>query len=1471
MFKSFLDDILLFNAGRTAESLFIKERENREKKQGSIRSSEIPDEYDNKDYIEDIKTLEQAFRDYDKLNSKDGKNVWTCFSVYLIILKTFKKFYGIYSLLFFINLIISYFVKVQAKEFFNFFVSENSSKPILANLLPGLFLIILQIFSIVFTTHCEYYNSWVHFKVQSAISGSSLLRFLECKRLKNKQGLCILDNNSSTEILSLYQNIILVDSDFTEFAISNSINIILYPLHIFTSALVAHSVFGGTPLILCLLSLFTCFLISAVTQVLSAMYKKPFLKAREERVEETSRLLEQSKYLSVTQQLFSSIHLLISRNRNIELHYNSLRKYICMITEVFDNWITLSCTLVIGSYIFYNKIPVSQASIMIIQSAWLIPTFYHPLNDILFFVYFIIEGTISIERIAQFLFFTQNDPSQDIGLEEPSLSNSNISGIVLNNVSFFRGKNVAPSVINVNLNISPGVPCFVLGKFSSGKSALLEGIAGLLFSSSTCQNGQISGFGAGGSISFKLENGQLENISDISSRALVGYVPQLLWVPTGLPLSDLILCGSAYNQKLWQEVIYQCDLEMDFLNWGIRSFEETQKMVVTDKQFSTGQKVRLSLARAIYSTLSNNENKPRIFLIDCVLNSLDPFVCKIIIERLFSKNGLLSDSMSVIVIEPPILEFIKQASNNNGFSYKIVNMSDKMITSTEEVTVNCVRNSSGALVSPGFIAEKKPNVTKCDLQENPQDLKIVCNEGIENTSEIDIQKNKYSHYYPTSYFYMFVTGSKKIVKNLHSFHSDFKGSSFESFMMIFMLVLPQIMVKLGESLFLIILEENSITNLNWNSIEFFESDKLTGFKTLLFKIPSLLGYNVLSFWSLFYNTALVISMISTCIALLLEIRIGFRAARYFHNSVLLGYLGATSNSILRWLPMSFILNRLSNDQLQIDYCITRRIRFVIIILNSIFISAIPLIFGSVNSFLTLTSIGLVAISIYHFFIRYFTNGCRTLRSCYISEYSPLVDTIQTIGKGKKCINSYQVKEFFFETTINRINSVLKPRFAQICLDSWFKMRIKILLTIPVTFINIILPYVSNNQGSSTRSVIALAIATATGLAPLLSILVGYWSKLETELVSVERSRLYLAASREAGSDYLEHEKEKHHSEQEKGKVEIELKNVEAEHSRLDSKGNSNFDNSHLIGTKIIHIKNIRGITANFKAGEVIGIIGRTGSGKTTLLDVLSNLLPCKSGKMTVLGLENSSEKMFDKLESLKFPFKDFDPMILKSIIMSQKNLSHIAFLPLEVYFHKNGIIWDIVDPLKEYDLDNIKAALSICGFESYLERNESSNSELESIDCDQESALLSENNAVLKFLETKLDEIKFGILQMRMLLFVNFFLKKDKLRIILVDEPPVVLRNQMENSIVSNGKMNKDKLNEKIGCNNSECILSSVINKYFKHCITFIASHDIRSLQYASRVLVLSSGKIIKDTQLDRNSFSNSELFSFMRTDLIEK
>ncbi len=48
---------------------------------------------------------------------------------------------------------------------------------------------------------------------------------------------------------------------------------------------------------------------------------------------------------------------------------------------------------------------------------------------------------------------------------------------------------------------------------------------------------------------------------------------------------------------------------------------------------------------------------------------------------------------------------------------------------------------------------------------------------------------------------------------------------------------------------------------------------------------------------------------------------------------------------------------------------------------------------------------------------------------------------------------------------------------------------------------------------------------------------------------------------------------------------------------------------------------LRGITAEFRAGELLAVVGRNGAGKTTLLRAIMGLLPVSSGSVSMEGTE----------------------------------------------------------------------------------------------------------------------------------------------------------------------------------------------------------------------------------------------------------
>ncbi|KAG9314746.1 P-loop containing nucleoside triphosphate hydrolase protein [Chiua virens] len=104
----------------------------------------------------------------------------------------------------------------------------------------------------------------------------------------------------------------------------------------------------------------------------------------------------------------------------------------------------------------------------------------------------------------------------------------------------------------------------------------------------------------------------------------VAYVPQESWI-LNQTIRDNILFGSDFDQRRYTEVLFQCALETDvaLLEHGDRT--EVGERGVT---LSGGQKARITLARAIYSSA-------QVLLLDDVFAALDVQTSQWIVEHCF--------------------------------------------------------------------------------------------------------------------------------------------------------------------------------------------------------------------------------------------------------------------------------------------------------------------------------------------------------------------------------------------------------------------------------------------------------------------------------------------------------------------------------------------------------------------------------------------------------------------------------------------------------------------------------------------------------------------------------------------------------------------------------------------------------------------------------------------------------------------
>lgn len=159
---------------------------------------------------------------------------------------------------------------------------------------------------------------------------------------------------------------------------------------------------------------------------------------------------------------------------------------------------------------------------------------------------------------------------------------------------------------DISLSIRKGEFIIVTGYIGSGKSSLLNALAGFM----TCESGSVA------------IDGSLILCADT-------------WIANST-IRDNITFGLPYDHDWYDQVIYACSLQSDLSNMAGGDLTEVGEKGIT---LSGGQKLRISLARAVYA------NKD-IVIMDDVLSAVDARVSKHIVQHCCM--GLLAEKTRIL-------------------------------------------------------------------------------------------------------------------------------------------------------------------------------------------------------------------------------------------------------------------------------------------------------------------------------------------------------------------------------------------------------------------------------------------------------------------------------------------------------------------------------------------------------------------------------------------------------------------------------------------------------------------------------------------------------------------------------------------------------------------------------------------------------------------------------------------------------
>ncbi|KAH8741718.1 hypothetical protein FG386_001292 [Cryptosporidium ryanae] len=1588
-----LDNILLLKINKTVAYLHEKVSANNRCKEKqevrgannlkTFRSRDIPFGYKEYSIKDDSIRLAKVISEREE---EIGSGGFSALDMYKSILKAFKTEYTSFVLLVLFMLSFEAFVKYRGILYFRLLIGESSDKKSLKAILPGLLMFILKAVLLISETHIKYYIQRVRARVMGAINGVSLLRLYESD-LRIPMG----ENNigeakngdegaSSSSIpksnISRYQNVISVDSDFSESAVSYSVRMFIFPLKLITSFAVAAVTFDDRALKLLVIILSSLFMLAVSSLFISTLFKRPFIAHREKRIAESTSIIENSISLILTQDhIISSYHDLLSGTRRDEMYYGSFRKYFFTLEEIISRSMGFICYGIITVYVWYNHFDVLQSIEMIVNAAWLVPSFYSPLQEVCYLIYYVSEGTNALSRLAKLIHTTKTKRNRFSSNEQNFENYANCprnftmkNSVVIRKedlISIDLNETFGKSVLPRNITLNYGIPVIISSNDMSYSHVLTDLLRTVIFGTNDENGVRVSLLGS------KMGNDKASSFLYSSADLVDGfnkkisvfgeimnpvcYVPAEAWITDRMSLFDIILNGRKFDLDHWNRVIDVCDLEKDFSSWGISDYESAKSTVFSQVQFSRGQKIRLALSRAIYGIcqkgLSCENEMPSIVLLDSIFLNLDPPICCSIFSKLFNNvDGVLMNTFSVVVLSTHMLTFLpknlqecsiyivphgnnsnddlkspKDATNghnNNNHCHKLYRGSNtsasinsivndycfesdlsrdlwEMSTDEDEIfslgaggdnhkseDIYICNNSCGE----GFnstssndnwacvkrynrikyvkenkhcsetrvansdsnvnLKENDSNVEKCEclasnVHERTQNLNKMIEEKLGENIEL-LPKNgnicpedKYS----TCFYYILKAANKyKYPKNWEGL-SKIKESSIGIMIYLSFLLLPQLLLVFGEKFLLSNLASNSAMYNAYNKSLF-----LTG----------------ADFWYFTYFICVVLAVAIVIINGYLEVSIGLRAARNIHNSFLLGYISSKLSSCIRSLPVSFVLNRLSLDQLTIDYCTTKRVGQFTTAINRLMGAVYLSLLASEYPLIYLVLFSLFIYMLYKLVLRYFITSCRLLHNSYISEVSPLVDIVRNICDGKESLKPQKLDGFYIQNGYEQLQEVMRPILIQSSLETWLKLRLQVGILIPTTFLNMISSYFSDRN---SKILIALIIATTYSSLSRIDEVVRYWMRLERELVSVERLRKYIQLIK---NDYfikkssenvqIDYSNCKCNIDNEFAsssvlslptascgthycyfKNNIVLDSVYGFHFAMTSE-NSNFqiDRSELSGTILKRICCLRNISAIANKGDIIGIVGRSGSGKTSLLHLIAKSLDHLGNVKHKFssGECNESTKNHHFLHCKQCK-TNVDDQVLSMFLSESNKVRHIAMLPIEVYFNDKTTIKRSIDPLNRYSNDNIISSLNICGVSSFLiekllDLKYKNNGNIANDDTPLMSSDCSKLLSIC--LEKTIGELSLPMQVQRMLLFTHFFLKRSEINVLLIDEPPVIYRNHEQNPSIQSLQKNSHK--------KSSSLIPSIIFKYFSHSITFIVAHDIRNLNGIKEFWYLHQGNL---------------------------
>ena len=787
---------------------------------------------------------------------------------------------------------------------------------------------------------------------------------------------------------------------------------------------------------------------------------------------------------------------------------------------------------------FYSQRRLSKSSANITQfknRITEVSSFYNPDNDNL------------INEQNDFMKEDENEYKSSVKIsvneESQSIMESNLENKPEKKNDNDKKRSEIPLLSNINLKIEYGDLIGIYGETGSGKTSLLNAI---------CNNLDIL---------YKKDNKDDKMIVN----GIISYTPQTPWIINDTIKGNIIL-NKNYEEELYQHVIGICELEKDLLSLQGGDFTE-----IGDKgeYLSSGQKIRISIARAVYS---NSD----IYLFDDPLSSLDPSIKNNIFRRVI-KGYLKSKTILLVTNE---LQYIPEMKH-------VIHMNDGVI--------DFIGTAEEAMQQYFYLeyfkddSEKVENIeTKKKKEiEKEKEMELERENEIKAKNNINIGSRFLSELNDTdsegiNKFSLF--GVMKQKRNKYTYNSHIKkaneNNSNKDSLMIDMESLKVIINYSGGLFFVILL---ILINIIWKLCEsgsdyilmVWSSDsKMNERKNKIF----LTTYALISLGAILF----IFSRNFAIVRAIMEFN------QKMHDTLIKKLLKAPINLFYDLVPRSHILNRLSKDldsSIKFFWSVSSSSRLLFELLSCLIIAFLFNVFCVIPYPLML----FMEYRIFCFYIK----GGRALNSLETIARSPITTKFSETLNGISTIRGFEYQENFRKNYHKKLNDFYKVLIYQHGTTGWFALNLDLVCFFLLFFI---LTFSWIFEKLVNPIVLGLLIGYTLRMIENTYGLFEQYINVEKMFSSVVNCEVYTHIVQEKISQTPLDKKLIREGFPKRGK--IEFVNLYVRY-RPDSQ---------------LVLKNIN---FTIEPGQKIGIVGRTGSGKTTLCLSLFRILEASTGKILI--------------------------------------------------------------------------------------------------------------------------------------------------------------------------------------------------------------------------------------------------------------